>query len=85
MANCKRCDRCGSFYEESNNIKKNIPHFRSVNKINFGTIDIQSVSGNWVGPFDLCPTCGEEFYNWLANKKENTDGEQGTEKTKKET
>lgn len=99
MANCKRCDRCGSYYEESDTFKKDIPKitkekvkgFESTflyslagNKIDFGKIDIQAKNGNWLGPIDLCPSCGEELCNWLMNE-EDTDGEQRTEKTKKKT
>lgn len=99
MANCKKCDRCGLFYEVSDTFKKDIPKIAKEkvkgfeasflyalggNRIDFGTFDIQSTSGSWLGPIDLCPTCGEELCNWLMNE-EDYDGEQGAEKTKKKT
>ena len=99
MANCKRCDRCGSYYEQSDTFKKDIPKITKEkvkgfeasllyslggNKIDFGKIDLQAKNGNWVGPIDLCPNCGEEFYKWIVNEEDN-DGEQGTETAKKET
>lgn len=99
MANCKRCDRCRAYYEESDTFKKDIPKISKEKvkgfeatllyslagrKIDFGKIDIQSINGNWLGPIDLCPTCGEELCNWLINEEANN-GEQGTEKTKKKT
>ena len=83
MANCKRCDRCGSYYEESDTFKKDIPKISkekvkgfertllyslSGNKIDFGKIDIRAKNGNWLGPIDLCPNCSEEFCNWLINE-----------------
>lgn len=99
MANCKRCDRCRAYYESSDTFKKYIPKISKEkvkgfeaallyslagNRIDFGKINIQAENGNWLGPIDLCPTCGEEFCNWLMNEEDN-DGEQGTEKTKKKT
>lgn len=99
MANCKRCDRCGAYYDESDTFKKDIPKiskekvkgFEAIllyslagRKIDFGGIDIRSVNGNWLGPIDLCPTCVEELCNWLMNE-EVDNGEPGTETAKKET
>lgn len=99
MANCKRCDRCKSYYDESDTFKKDIPKISKEKvkgfeatllyslagrKIDFGKIDILSVNGNWLGPIDLCPNCGEEFYKWLVNE-EDDDGEQGTETSEKAT
>lgn len=99
MANCKKCDRCGSYYEVSDTFKKDIPKISKEkvkgfeatllyslagNKIDFGKIDIQAKNGNWLGPIDLCPTCGEELCNWLMNEEVNN-GEQGTETAKKKT
>ena len=99
MANCKRCDRCGSYYEESDTFKKDIPKISKEkakgfeatllyslagNRIDFGKIDIQAKNGNWLGPIDLCPTCGEELCNWLMNEEVNN-GEQRTETTEKAT
>lgn len=89
MANCKRCDRCGGYYEECDNFKVNIPNSSFLKvpigcKISFGKFDIQATNGSWVGPIDLCKKCGESLYNWFTNEEEN-DGEQGTEKTKKKT
>ena len=100
MADCKRCDRCGDFYNESDTFKENIPKIAKEkvkgfeasflyslggNRINFGKIDIQSTSGTWLGPIDLCSNCGETLYKWLKNEKEEENGEPGTEKTKKKT
>lgn len=99
MANCKRCDRCRSYYEESDTFKKDIPKITkdkvkgfeatllyslAGNRIDFGKIDIHAKNGNWLGPIDLCPSCGEEFCTWLMNE-EDADGKQGAEKTKKKT
>lgn len=83
MANCKRCDRCDSVYNESDTFKENIPKIAKEkvtgfaasllyslggNRINFGKIDIQSANGSWLGPIDLCPKCGETLYKWLKNE-----------------
>lgn len=99
MADCKRCDRCGAFYEGSDTFKKDIPKISKEKIKGFEATLLYSLAGNkidyryssqkrqlaWqVGPIDLRPTCGEEFCNWLMNEEDN-DGEQGTEKTKKKT
>lgn len=102
MADCKRCDRCGSYYEESDTFKRNIPkitkekikEFKTFegallyslggNVIDFGKIDIRARNGNWLGPIDLCPKCGEEFCNWLMNEEDN-DGKPRTETSEEKT
>jgi hypothetical protein len=99
MADCKKCDRCGSYYDESDTFKKDIPKISKekvngiafilslrlgCNKMDFGKIDLKAKDGSWVGPIDFCPNCGEEFYKWLMNEEANN-GKQGTEKTKKKT
>lgn len=97
MADCKKCDRCGSYYEESDTFKKDIPkiskekvkRFEATllyslagNKIDFGKIDLKSSSIGWIDPIDLCPKCGKEFCNWLMNEEANN-GEQGTKTAEK--
>lgn len=99
MADCKRCDRCGSYYEESDTFTKNIPKISKEkvkgfetallyslagNKIDFGKIDIKAKDGSWLGPIELCHKCGEELCNWLMNEEANN-GEQETETAKKKT
>ena len=99
MADCKRCDRCGACYNGSDTFKENIPKIAKEkvkgfeasflyalggNRIDFGKFDIQSTSGSWLGPIDLCSKCGEEFYNWLRNE-EDSNGEQRTETPEKAT
>lgn len=72
MANCKKCDRCNAYYEESDAFKANLPntsflHVPPGHKIYFGKFDIQSTNGSWVGPIDLCKKCGESLYKWFVN------------------
>lgn len=99
MANCKRCDRCGSVYDRSESFMKDIPKITKQkvkgfsnsllyslagNKLDFGAIKIGSPH-EWLDAIDLCPNCGETLYNWLINGEEVLYGEQGTKTTKKET
>lgn len=99
MADCKRCDRCGAFYDRSESFLKDIPKIteRKVkgfsnsllyslagNKLDFGAIKIGNTT-KWLATVDLCPNCGEFLYRWLINGEEVLHGEQGTETAKKET
>lgn len=73
MADCKKCDRCGDFYETSDVFKKGVPNLRPLKNvvIAFNKIDLNSSSDSWIGPIDICPKCGEELYKWLKNEEEN--------------
>lgn len=99
MADCKRCDRCGICYEESDTFKKSIPRITDTkikgfeqlfayalggNTINFGKVDFQANSGSWISPIDLCHECGKELYEWLTNVVHVEEENNGKSRTKKE-
>lgn len=52
MANAKKCDRCGAFYDEIIN-----PNLR-----------IEEHNYPFVNYIDLCPQCVEELKQWLNSK-----------------
>ena len=58
--NAKKCDRCGEYYIESS--KCGFLHFTA-----------GAPTAIFVGlrvEKDLCPSCYEEFKNWMYQKKE---------------
>ena len=65
MANAKRCDRCGLYYDEYN-IRNNSEKINIVMIINIDSKDDYYSHG----PYDLCPACSNELMKWL--KKENS-------------
>lgn len=57
----KKCDRCGTFYEEYTN-----------NKSGRFTLNVISEDSYWShSPYDICPSCLDELMKWFKNKKEN--------------
>ena len=57
----KKCDRCGTFYEEGTN-----------NKSGRFTLNVISEDSYWShSPYDICPSCLDELMKWFKNKKEN--------------
>ena len=66
MATAKKCDRCGSYYDEYN-VQYNA---EKINGINLLIIDSNNGYFSY-GPHDLCPACSNEFMKWF--KKENKD------------
>ena len=67
MANAKKCDRCGDYYDA--NTKYEIPSYLNTrHAIGISTL----VSCNFSCPtepgisYDLCDKCLESFYNWLG-------------------
>ena len=65
MANAKKCDRCGLYYDEYN-IRNNSE------KINIAMIiNIDSKNDYYShGPYDLCPVCSDELMKWLRKENE---------------
>lgn len=66
MANARKCDRCGLYYDEYN-VKYNEEKINGVNLLNIVSND-KCFSH---GPYDLCPACSDELMKWF--RKENKD------------
>ena len=62
MSVCKKCDRCGSMYENYNYPKHDNENF---NGIVFAAITDRSDGYANHGVKDLCPKCMESFMNWF--------------------
>ena len=65
MANAKKCDRCGSYYDEYN-IRKNSEKINIVMIINIDSKDDYYSHG----PYDLCPVCSDELMKWFGKENE---------------
>lgn len=66
MAIARRCDRCGSYYNEYNTKQNSAEKINGINLLNIDS------NNNYFthGPYDLCPACSNELMKWL--KKENS-------------
>lgn len=61
MANAKKCDRCGKYYDVYNGTDT------GMNETN----GVASVKGNkHVKLYDLCPECNTEFKKWIEEEEE---------------
>ncbi len=57
MADAKKCDRCGKYYDQEINTNK-ISRIRTVN-----------YNGTVLDGMDLCPECCESFGYWFSEPK----------------
>ena len=64
MANARKCDRCGLYYDEYN-VQNNAEKINGIMLINIDS-DNRYFSH---GPHDLCHACSDELMKWF--KKEN--------------
>lgn len=63
MANAKKCDRCGEFYEQRSIVCKTInsPFIRRLG----GSLRVYEENTNLGFYFDLCPACFHELIDFL--------------------
>lgn len=70
MANAKKCDRCGKFYEsyhtDVNGYSANAIFVAHETSITYKERDIRFV-------LDLCPECMNSFTKWLNEKENNNE------------
>ena len=65
MADAKKCDRCGKYYDRSLKDKSFKVNGETVYKaalINF--------SDGHIGEYDLCDQCARDLFHWLCNEEE---------------
>ena len=65
MANAKKCDRCGSYYDSYND-KNNAEKINGIMLIN---IDSNNRYFSHE-PYDLCPVCSDELMKWFRKENE---------------
>lgn len=72
MANAKKCDRCGVFYEKNTQFTK----AKNVSKEIIDGMCFTTRTNNCVNYKDLCDDCLSKLYSFLDGKelKEDTDG-----------
>ena len=63
MADAKKCDRCGGYYEEANRSFK-------INGHRASRIRILGVGGGLIGDYDLCDHCAREYFKFLCSEPE---------------
>lgn len=65
MANAKKCDRCGSYYDSYND-KSNAKKINGIMLINIDSNNRYFSHG----PYDLCPACSDELMKWFGKENE---------------
>ena len=69
MANAKKCDRCGEYYQERemNAIESLVNSFSPITATTSKTDVIEEL-------IDLCPKCSKSLRKWMGGKEEPEDG-----------
>ena len=66
MADAKRCDRCGRYYDDENSKDKSF-------KVNGRTVHQMALiddCDNRICEYDLCDQCARDLFHWLCNEEE---------------
>lgn len=58
MANAKKCDRCGSYYEHYDNIAGGAE-----------TIQFRRRNNFLIASVDMCPTCMGKLWTWMGGEE----------------
>lgn len=61
MAYAKKCDRCGEFYNETDNM---VAEFKG-SKYTFTEPALKNSSTGHTAHFDFCPACARKLYNFF--------------------
>jgi hypothetical protein len=64
MANAKRCDRCGAFYQFDCEDDVAFNKIRVFVEKNFVEVH------NSAAVYDICPKCSADFVTWLSNNSD---------------
>ena len=66
MADAKKCDRCGSYYDDGRSKDKSF-------KVNGRTVHQMALiddCDNRICEYDLCDQCARDLFHWLCNEEE---------------
>ena len=66
MADAKKCDRCGKYYDDESSKDRN---FR-VNGIPIHQMALIDACDHHICEYDLCNECARDLFHWLCNEKE---------------
>ena len=75
MANAKKCDRCGAYYQEVE------PNVFGALAAALRPITMQERERKCISTIetflDLCPSCSKSLKSWVKGNEEKEDGQQG--------
>lgn len=66
MADAKRCDRCGSYYDDASSKDKSF----KVNGETVYQIALINSSDGRICEYDLCDQCARDLFHWMCNEEE---------------
>ena len=66
MADAKKCDRCGRYYDDESSKDKNF----KVNGETVYQIALINASDGRICEYDLCDQCARDLFHWLCNEEE---------------
>lgn len=69
MADAKKCDRCGKYYDAESSKDKN---FR-VNGITVYQMALINAYDHPIHNYDLCDQCARDLFHWLCKEEEEED------------
>lgn len=65
MANAKKCDRCGKYYDENVRFKVNSNGYRQ----NLSSVTEMATGGYHWKNYDLCDDCISDFKSFIGGRK----------------
>lgn len=71
MANVKKCDRCGAFYEK--NVENKIKREDGALEVSPSILQLITVSHYIVRQYDLCDDCFSKLITWIGDKESELD------------
>lgn len=69
MADAKKCDRCGKYYNDGSSKDKNF----KVNGETVYQLALINSSDGRICEYDLCDPCVRDLFHWLCNEEETDD------------
>lgn len=65
MADAKKCDRCGKYYDDESSKDKNF----KVNGITVHKMALIDACDYPIHNYDLCDQCARDLFHWLCNEE----------------